>query len=146
MTQVPQIEIPPGQKGSLRIDWSEWAKRACGIRCRARKLSPNRPAESGARQDLGADLRSRVRDKSGGGHASDELLAVGDEPKPQPPAPAPIVPPRVELIGITYDQIPKTDAWQPNGQPIAMPEWVKAIREAEIKQNQRPADQLSSSN
>lgn len=128
LTEVPQIEIPPGQKGSLRIEWSEWAKRGVwdpmsGPQAVSKPVLPD--------QEPGK-IWVRI---SGPGFGTnpvavthpDKLLAVGDEPKPQPPAPAPTVPPRVELIGITYDQIPKTDAWQPNGQPIAMPEWVKAI-------------------
>ncbi len=56
-------------------------------------------------------------------------LAAADEPLGKPLTPEDPNPPRVELVGLTWDKAPKNDAWQPNGSPMPVPDWVKSIPE-----------------
>jgi beta-lactamase regulating signal transducer with metallopeptidase domain len=55
-----------------------------------------------------------------------EVAKAQDEPVAQPPTPEAQTP-RVELIGLTRDTVPKLDTWQPNGSPIQTPEWVREL-------------------
>ncbi len=101
---------------------------ACGIRCRARKLSPKPVLPD---QEPGK-IWVRI---SGPGFGTnpvavmhpDELLAVSDEPVPQPPAPDEVDGPRVKLVGPRLDRVPKNDAWEPTGNPMPVPGWAKSI-------------------
>lgn len=54
--------------------------------------------------------------------------ATQDGPVAQPPPPDD-QPPRVELVGLTWDRSPKLDTWHPNGGPTITPEWAKQIPE-----------------
>ncbi len=54
------------------------------------------------------------------------LIAANDEQVAQPPTPE-VQPPRVELVGLTWNRVPRNNAWQPNGSSMALPEWAKSI-------------------
>jgi hypothetical protein len=45
----------------------------------------------------------------------------------QPSTPDDLGRPRVELVGLTWNTVPRNNAWQPNGSPMALPEWAKSI-------------------
>lgn len=54
--------------------------------------------------------------------------AAQDGPMAQPPA-SDSLPPRVELVGLTWDRSTKNDAWHPSGAPILVPDWAKPLPE-----------------
>jgi protocatechuate 3,4-dioxygenase beta subunit len=35
--------------------------------------------------------------------------------------------PRIDLIGLTYDSVPKKETWNTNGQPLPAPDWVQQL-------------------
>ena len=141
LTEVPQIEIPPGQKGSLRINWPEWAQRGVwdpmsGPQATSKPVLPEQqPGQIWVRisgPGFGTESIAVMH--------PDKLLAAGDEPTPQPPA-SEDQPPHVELIGLTRDTVPKLDTWQPNGSPIQTPEWVRELPKL-VTEDQGPPSQL----
>lgn len=55
-----------------------------------------------------------------------EVAKTDEEPVAQSPTPE-AQQPRVDLIGLTYDSVPKKETWNANGQPLPAPDWVQRL-------------------
>ncbi|RLS52997.1 MAG: hypothetical protein DWH91_15345 [Planctomycetota bacterium] len=57
-----------------------------------------------------------------------EVAKTEEEPVAKSPTPeAQPVQPRIDLIGLTYDSVPKKETWNTNGQPLLAPDWVQQL-------------------